>query len=1707
MQGVTYSEVTTIYHVAEPGAWADVQILSESPKTGDILKGLKVIGNLAAGPLSAIWSDQSPASIMGPGWENIGNHHSIENPYLRFLSDLLVSKFKYGGLMAYNVEQGIFGQFLNTKWKDMGKVVPTLIIPLFIFPRLAYVWYIDVVLRLKRGDWMGALTEFWAINAMSAMRRRMGGKVEPSTWDRTLDLIEDIERACKTTAKTAKKASAAVREEKVRGTKTGWKAAKKVYNAAGEEWKRAKVEQSWINEKIYSRASDLYLKRSATTRFIFRQGFGGPLLGFQSWLAESHPTAYSVYESIFNPISHGGGYFSQKLAQSGKTVGAEFVNIFVHPTTTTTRLVSGGVSWAAQETYDRASGRKIPKNLETGMNRFVGDVYKVFANAKARSEIVTSYSSQVRGVPLKLLEIILDSAADPTKIATSIVNSDERTTLAEFDIEEMKIRSEGGENAKAKLEQLSLKKQNWLKNWPTEKARKIIEIANKLTEIRNNYNRIMSMGLTEAKKRGLNGERLEAFRRDLDSRIKRRILGQISKQDWTKIAESLGSYNIFFNDFYDSNMRGLNEYLSSEPASITEDLIQTAYNDGVIAQEDIAQGPEAVREKLSKKYAAYNEYTAALRSGASPEELRQIRETNQGLTDADIRFFDKLTSKVNGSLNMASETVTRRIVKDRANVTTIINKTSENMIDKLSQKQINWNQVEGSVNDALDNKPVSPEPKYQRQWNAVANPSAGATTLSEPTRTPELPANIPDRPAQPVLFGDTSSLITPYTVTPEDGAMVIRFNGTVVRLTPSDYDAVLNLAGAIKRNDQKAMQKAIEALKNGGNGGPKLNPLQVDALGQALNIEIIKGRHPGEAAAYLTSPEPLGGYPGVGRFRTSPVNVNLRFESTTPFSEGGLYVVEPNSSDDQMRGRRVSNSSSSEQGVCYVSDPSQTEFTGLVEPVMTDSVSVPTAQGAAVVSQLRTQLKLFYPNMSAKELAELEKVKTIEDFNKFLEGKGAVQLTAEQQAAYQNKLVEWMGSPEGIAKLTGTKEGRDLLDMIEKINEDAAKAKTKAERDNILKEGGAGLLLGLATLLGAEGLANLLGIENPYLRFTFVLGLATLGNDFGVVLAKKGWGGVVGDAKGLYGSAKVLFGAKSARAARLAVTAKMGKSLINFSFGMLRAFGVMTVIGNAYSSSLDGLGVSRDSMARNPLVSLSVSMLAYEGVPWLYNLGMNALTRGGTVAELGMGTRVLSWGGRFASRIAWFLAIGWAVDTVFGWTTETQEEYFEARAAARIKKENPGAWNTFCSIMGFVAANTSNTNITYPPTQAAEVYAKKVRHEMIVGDRKQIEDGNQFLASFLISKAIQRMKQNELYYNGELMPAEFFQSVGFRSALDSVIDEYFVEKIELGSIKNDSNGKKIKEMEIYGFVTTVMANQRIDSFQDPRIIDLVMKEYGFNNRDIVVSLLNELEKFAIQQMVGEMWMLDPDLVLSLGKNPGMTWFRQIFNKDATVNGADGRKRLLDLIEPTAEYRQWTNEACARVDAGSSNGVMDGYICASAEGQGNQISATSFKVSKAILNDRICRRINAILLDPAHEDGVFGFSINGRFDFGNKYYLTFGAGLSDGAKKWNEAWALLVKQRVNGKIPPELQQQAFELQNMRKLHIAQIRYFYSVTKDPELLKVLSSLGDNDQSWVNDKAYQAELGARMRQMASIDTNYDPNYQSKLYFATLQLIAMVS
>lgn len=143
-----------------------------SPANG---KDLKKIWNGNGGREK--WADEV-SKEMAKQFEGMGIAKEIFEPLLK----VITFRLKYGVFMHLNVAYGIpfqiAAQDISTP-EGISKAVALSMIPLFIFPRWASIWYTDAWNKaFKEGDWKGGLLEFWMVNTMTARRAGMPGMVD-----------------------------------------------------------------------------------------------------------------------------------------------------------------------------------------------------------------------------------------------------------------------------------------------------------------------------------------------------------------------------------------------------------------------------------------------------------------------------------------------------------------------------------------------------------------------------------------------------------------------------------------------------------------------------------------------------------------------------------------------------------------------------------------------------------------------------------------------------------------------------------------------------------------------------------------------------------------------------------------------------------------------------------------------------------------------------------------------------------------------------------------------------------------------------------------------------------------------------------------------------------------------------------------------------------------------------------------------------------------------------------------------------------------------------------------------------------------------------------------------------------------------------------------------------------------------------------------
>jgi adenosine deaminase/GGDEF domain-containing protein/CRP-like cAMP-binding protein len=227
-------------------------------------------------------------------------------------------------------------------------------------------------------------------------------------------------------------------------------------------------------------------------------------------------------------------------------------------------------------------------------------------------------------------------------------------------------------------------------------------------------------------------------------------------------------------------------------------------------------------------------------------------------------------------------------------------------------------------------------------------------------------------------------------------------------------------------------------------------------------------------------------------------------------------------------------------------------------------------------------------------------------------------LTGKQMEALLEKLaakVEWLSTPAGKTWLKTTHEGKQFMEMLKETQSKMLESKTKGiqTRAELM-----GLASGMVTILLAEELATILGIEEPALKFAAVLTTAHITMKATAPLfSAKGREKALLKLQQAY---KALPG-MTPQKAFAKIFSKKGMNIIAGEAGtMLTGACHGVAIATGYDLAMSALGFEADSIARNHLVNMAVTfggMYAFQkwGTPQIKKLpGGSAALGAGAVA-------------------------------------------------------------------------------------------------------------------------------------------------------------------------------------------------------------------------------------------------------------------------------------------------------------------------------------------------------------------------------------------------------------------------------------------------------------------------------------------------------------
>ncbi len=491
-----------------------------------------------------------------------------------------------------------------------------------------------------------------------------------------------------------------------------------------------------------------------------------------------------------------------------------------------------------------------------------------------------------------------------------------------------------------------------------------------------------------------------------------------------------------------------------------------------------------------------------------------------------------------------------------------------------------------------------------------------------------------------------------------------------------------------------------------------------------------------------------------------------------------------------------------------------------------------------------------------------------------LEKSGELEKVAEEvgKKLDMKKVESLLTGPKGLEMLADPEKGpalRKLIEDAQKINADI-----RAGRD-ILKSRITGLAVGLATLFGAEGLADAFGITDPAERFVFVLGLSHTANYTTITLFKNG--GVQQAYRTFVESVGKMAGRGTPLLERLMIP---GRPLLGFSVNLIKGLGAMSVVGNI----LKNVGIEGTANTVLTFAGTSGAEMGYE------YLLKQLTTKAAAVGEDGLislGTQVAGKAAgalRFAgATVAWATTISFLGDSLISYLDGPYDTSVKDRVIDRLKKEgmySPGVTGWVGSV--FMPAAHKNSivdnaeNLAFNGRPVSQGYVDRQRWAVT---------GEDSTLSFRIRGNVAEMLAPMAgAANGETAIAETLAPInwGTLTVGTKTVMRRFAHDVMPVSVPNNVSEKSICEYALQ----VIQANPG-KSADDPIVADAVMKKFGLTSASQYTDLIPKMMRMVVQNQIATLYFLDPGgygkLEVDLSRSNDLNAdIRRMFNKDGTL---------------------------------------------------------------------------------------------------------------------------------------------------------------------------------------------------------------------------------
>lgn len=515
-------------------------------------------------------------------------------------------------------------------------------------------------------------------------------------------------------------------------------------------------------------------------------------------------------------------------------------------------------------------------------------------------------------------------------------------------------------------------------------------------------------------------------------------------------------------------------------------------------------------------------------------------------------------------------------------------------------------------------------------------------------------------------------------------------------------------------------------------------------------------------------------------------------------------------------------------------------------------------------------------------------------------------LTSKVSEASLPKLLEELADPKKIEelskKINGKLEPKALGKLLEKLVESGQlsaeraneliktavqieqkleqKRQRKEAGEQILKQEAAGLLVGLVTLIGAEEVANLLGIENQLERFAFVLGLAHIGNTATVTIFKDGGMKIackafVDSANKATGLAKAIadipgisVGSKFLGTGKI-IGERIGAPLMNFSVGMVTSLATFAVVGRAYDKTLASLGVDQANPLRssfgNTVATFALPSLAKGSVEYAeFLLGQRVkgiiAAKGAEAAAKSTTARLLG-GLRFAgSALSYVFVTAEAANLLHSSLVSSYEQDVNNRVIEKLKADGVYEEGVKSFLEGILVPTLHDSLVV---SNGEYLKSYRLLHptidKVLAEDRQtsyEIKREISLTCATLIMRDIDAGTQEAAQ-----KIQEYFSPVawGTITNYESLSPEVTGASGAPSSPTDSAVSHTYSEEEVFDFAAEYARDNKC-GLDDPKLVAAAVAEFHLKDRSQYTGLLDKFQKVLFQSQVAYARSLDPDSI-------------------------------------------------------------------------------------------------------------------------------------------------------------------------------------------------------------------------------------------------------